>query len=339
MTSELISDQAFDCALGSSGLRAPAAIAARNAARTAFSQLVFKVARRLMDALSIVSSTRTLQPEHFHDLAKVAALLSAPLAANAPPASRPGRDRGMLLMRGGNGGTVMSGSYFNPADGPDASSYSTSNEGSYSHSFPSAGPGADGIVRFALDASPAFPLTSGGGGARRKIASFRGGSSMSGSYFNPADGPDASSYSTSNEGSYSHSFPSAGPGADGIVRFALDASPAFPLTSGGGSSSSSGRGRLLASSSKKSTKWLSDDALSAIIRECKARSAASARVSESAKGLIRVIVEANSASVLAAVRRKAAAAAAAGTKPQTHKRPSATAAAITRETSKWVLQI
>ena len=268
MTSELISDQAFDCALGSSGLRAPAAIAARNAARTAFSQLVFKVARRLMDALSIVSSTRTLQPEHFHDLAKVAALLSAPLAANAPPASRPGRDRGMLLMRGGNGGTVMSGSYFNPADGPDASSYSTSNDSSYSHSFPSAGPGADGIVRFALDASPAFPLTS-----------------------------------------------------------------------GGGSSSSSGRGRLLASSSKKSTKWLSDDALSAIIRECKARSAASARVSESAKGLIRVIVEANSASVLAAVRRKAAAAAAAGTKPQTHKRPSATAAAITRETSKWVLQI
>jgi hypothetical protein len=241
----IINEAAFDAALASHGLRAPGAATARAAARAAFSQLVVKVARRLLESLSIVSSKRTLQPEHFHDLAKIAGLLSATIAA-PPPSGRPGRDRGMLLMRGGSG---MPLSYFSPADAAGGASYTVANESSHSPTFPDAGPGVDGTIRYGLDASN---MMTGGAAA------------------------------------------------------------ALPFRRTPGS-------------------WLTDDALATVLRECKSRSSNSnMRVSESARGLLRVVIESNAGAVLTAVRRAAKGGSG---------KPSATAAAISKETGRWVLQL
>jgi histone H3/H4 len=188
----------------------------------------------------------------------------------------------------------MTGSFFDPASGADASAYSSANGGIYSPTFPAAGPGTDGVVRYGIDAHSHSHSHSGGGG----------GTTMPGSYFNPSDGPDASSYK----------------GGRG-TREKL-----FRDASGG----------------PKKQHWLSEEALAAILREYKARSTVSARVSESAKALVRVIVEANAAAVLAEVRRKCANSSkrrASGSGSSSIKRSAATAAAISRETGKWVLQL
>ena len=249
---DVISDPAFAAALAQPGLRAPSAAPARAASRVALSQLVFKVARRLLDTLAVTSNQRTLQPEHLHNLARIASLLDAPIAVS-PARQGPANRRGMLLMRGGNGGTTMPGSFFNPADAADASSYSAANIASFSPSFPAAGPGTDGMVRYALDVSPAF------------------------------------------------------------------AHPAEML--GGGI---------------RSRHWLTDDAIAAVMREYRARSASSdgLRVSEAARGMVRTVVEANVGAALSAVAKRARKAG--GDKG---KKPVATAAALSAAAGKWVLAL
>jgi len=158
-----VSEHAFDSALSAHRLQAPSTARASTEARAQLGQVAFKLARRLIDMLRIVSVQKTLQPEHVHNLSRLALLLSTP--AGATGAAEESRTR-PLLMRGGfdgaQGHTVMAGSFFNPADQADASSYTAANVSAHTESFPEY-PGAGGVVRFALDSSPAFPVSQSGG--------------------------------------------------------------------------------------------------------------------------------------------------------------------------------
>ena len=163
-----VSDHAFDSLLTHHGWARPTKA---DEARAAVSKATFQVVRRVLDMLRVVSLHRTIQPEHVHNLARVAELLRAPLGgaagANPPRAATRGRMSPLREMRGGDGAvghTVMTGAFFDPS--ADSASYSAANLSDHSTAFPAV-PGGDGVVRFGLDASDAFPtaaLVGGGGG-------------------------------------------------------------------------------------------------------------------------------------------------------------------------------
>jgi hypothetical protein len=236
-TAALISERAFDDALASLHISAPATARAAADARAALGQVTYRFARRLLDALRIVSSHRTLQPEHVRNLASLSNLLAMPISrvAPAPGALRKGSlvmrggSSSAAVMRGGNGSTVLPAAYFGDAE----TAFSAENANSFTPSFPDV-PGGGDTIRFGLDASSAF-------------------------------GPD------------------------------------------------NAQATLLGGGAKP---WLRDDAVDAIIREYRARSARDLRVSEAARGLIRTIVEANAEAVLRAAARS--------------KRKAVTASAIAR---------
>jgi hypothetical protein len=136
-------------------------------------------------------------------------------------------------------------------------------------------------VRYGLNASADFPVNASTGGglkSKKKTMKMKGGAVVfPGSYFDPDNAVDAARYSAANASDYTQSFPDA-PGSDG-VRYGLNASADFPVNAsmGGGSKA-----------------WLTDDALSSLIKEYKSRSGASdLRVSEGAKTIIRRVVEIN----------------------------------------------
>ena len=83
-----------------------------------------------------------------------------------------------------------------------------------------------------------------------------------------------------------------------MIRYALPASPAFPVEQkqkqGGGFTSTTGM---------HTNSWLTNDALSGLFREYKARSGSDLRVSEAARALIRRAVEATVNAVLAEIAR------------------------------------
>jgi histone H3/H4 len=241
-TAALISERAFDDALASLRISAPATARAAADARAALGQVTYRFARRLLDALRIVSSHRTLQPEHVRNLASLSNLLALPISRVAPA---PGALRtGSLVMRGGSAAAVMRG-----------------------------GSGAVG--------STVLPAA----------------------YFGDAE----TAFSAENATSFTPSFPDV-PGGGDTVRFGLDASSAF--------GPDNAQATLLGGGTKP---WLRDDAVDAIIREYRARSARDLRVSEAARGLIRTIVEANAEAVLRAAARSKGA-----------KRKAVTASAIAR---------
>jgi hypothetical protein len=115
------------------------------------------------------------------------------------------------------------------------------------------------------------------------------GTVMTGSFFDPDNAADASSYSATQQNLGSVTFPQ-----DSSVDIRLPLTATFqPLLTGGSSSSSS-------------SGWLSDEALTALLREYKSRSAASAdlRVSEAVRPLLRRLVEANAAAAIAACKKR-----------------------------------
>ena len=150
-----VSDHAFDALLTHHGWARPTK---PEEARAAVSRAAFGVVRRLLDLLRVVSLHRTIQPEHVHNLGRVAELLRAPLGAS-PGANTKSRGRMSPLraMRGGDGAvghTVMTGAFFDPS--ADSASHSAANLSDHTTSFPEI-PGGDGVVRFGLNASDAFP--------------------------------------------------------------------------------------------------------------------------------------------------------------------------------------
>ena len=294
----VVSDHAFDSVLSSHGLSRPSTKASVDEARSALSNSAFKVARRLIDMLRIVSMQKTLQPEHIQNLARLSELLGSNLH------SSPGSSRKAPVHAIRGGALVLPGSYFDPENSVDASRYSVANGADHSQSFPSA-PGADGIVRYPLDASSDFPVMTGG-----KPKKKGGALVLPGSYFDPENSVDASRYSVANGADHSQSFPSA-PGADGIVRYPLDASSDFPVMMGGSSS-----------------RWLTDDALSAIIREYKARSGApDLRISEGAKAILRRIIELNLNGIIKTSLKASS----------SKKKKTLSGGAITKAANGWVL--
>jgi len=155
--SSLISDRAFDDALRSLGLSAPTASRGRDDARSALGQLCYRIMRRMMDVLCILSSKRTLQPEHVLNLSAMVLLLATPVAQSSPAPggvryrARSG-DAAMPLMRGGHGGTVFPGAYYSGVESPQ---FSAGNVGSFTPSFPDT-VGGNGMVRFEQSQSEAF---------------------------------------------------------------------------------------------------------------------------------------------------------------------------------------
>ena len=206
-----ISSDAFERALAAQGLdagkdsRSPAFAAAH----ARFRELTWNLLRRLLDLTRASSGgSKVVKAEHIRDLCKLVRMLHSPLpmCGKAKP----------HVQKGGHAGTVMTGSFFNPANGPDASSYSAS-FGAAQH------------------------------------ATF----------------PDASS---------------------GLIRSALSASDAFPVAVGG-----SGSG----TTAKKACSWLTPDALGELVREYNARAGADLRIGDSARALIRKMVQAGVDSIVA----------------------------------------
>ena len=111
-----VNDGAFEAALREAGLPMPSTAKACSEAKAQLSQVAFRVLRRALDLVRIVAVKRTLQPEHVHNLARIAVLLSAPVDSAAPRATQ--------LMRGGEGAlghTVMTGSFYGSSAADDAS--------------------------------------------------------------------------------------------------------------------------------------------------------------------------------------------------------------------------
>jgi hypothetical protein len=210
-----ISVEAFEHALALHRLSAgsDARSTAHLNARARFNELVWNVGRRLLDLLRVSTSARLLQPEHLHNLSKVAQLLQQPL----PMCARTNKAKKAATAKqsGGHAGTVMTGSFFDAANANDASAYTA-----------------------AYNGSPVFAA-------------------------------------------------GAAPG-DGLIRYALPASPVFPVAQGGGGGGGSGA----------TNSWLTNDALSSLFREYKARGGNDLRVSEAARALIRRSLEANVNAVL-----------------------------------------
>ena len=154
-----IGEQAFEQALSSSGLRVSGS---SGDARAHLSQLSYRVARRLVEMLRLVSDGKaTVQPEHVLNLSKIAGLVGAPVGESAPR-------RRDIVMRGG-GDTVMTGSFFNAQNAADASAYShTAADDGHHESFPLT-PGGGDIVRYELPSS--FPAFGGGGSSARAAPS------------------------------------------------------------------------------------------------------------------------------------------------------------------------
>lgn len=216
-----VSQDAFEVALARSGAKAPGTRASLADAKGQFDTLLFRIVRRLLDMLRVVAAQRTLQPEHVHSLAKLAKLLSGSVGAASGTSGTSGSSgaaSGRTMMHGGHAGTVMTGSFFDPDNAADASSYSATQQNLGSVVFPQ----------------------------------------------------DSSAY----------------------IRLPLESTFQPLLTGGGSSSSSSG--------------WLSDEALTALLREYKSRSAASAdlRVSEAVRPLLRRLVEANAAAAIATCKKR-----------------------------------
>ena len=159
-----VSDHAFDSVLASHGLARPSTKAAVDESRSALSQAAFKVARRLIDMLRIVSTQKTLQPENVQNLARLSELLRSTLMAS-PGSSKSGSRKAPVHAIHG-GAVILPGSYFDPDNSVDAARYSTANASDFTASFPSA-PGADGLVRFPMEASSEFPVNYGGGSSTR----------------------------------------------------------------------------------------------------------------------------------------------------------------------------
>ena len=315
-----VSDHAFDSVLASHGLARPSTKAAVDESRSALSQAAFKVARRLIDMLRIVSTQKTLQPENVQNLARLSELLRSTLMAS-PGSSKSGSRKAPVHAIHG-GAVILPGSYFDPDNSVDAARYSTANASDFTASFPSA-PGADGLVRFPMEASSEFPVnyaTGGGGKKKNKPANKTKGGAviLPGSYFDPDNSADAARYSTANASDYTASFPSA-PGADGLVRFPMEASSEFPVNYGGGSS----------------TRWFTDDALSAILREYKARSGApELRISEGAKAIVRRIVEMNLDGIVkASLKGKISS----KSSINSNKKKTMSGGAITKAANAWIL--
>ena len=301
----VITDHAYDSALSSHGLPRPSTRASADESRTALSNAAFKVARRLLDMLRVVSSQKTLQPEHVHNLARLSELLSSSVSASASASSNlsknGSRKSPVHSLRGG--AVLLPGSYFDPDNTVDASRYSTANASDFSQTYPDA-PGSDG-VRYGLNATT-------GGASASKSSKTRGGAVLlPGSYFDPTNALDASRYSTANASDFSQTYPDA-PGADGTVRYGLDASSNFPVGGGG------------------SKAWLTDDALASLIKEYKSRSGASdLRVSEGAKTIIRRVVEINLDGIIKASLKGSS---------SSSKKKTLSGGALTKTANGWILK-
>lgn len=135
------------------------------ATRTQLNAFLYRVASRLLDLLRIMAPQRTLQPEHVHNLAKIAALLRLPLTkANAQ------QGQGRELMMGGHAGTVLPGSYFDPGNAVDAASYREANGVAGSPVFAPAA-SSDGWIRYPMS-STFQPMLSGGCGCSSTSEAF-----------------------------------------------------------------------------------------------------------------------------------------------------------------------
>lgn len=259
-----ISSDAFERALAAQGLdagkdsRSPAFVAAH----ARFRELTWNLLRRLLDLTRAASGGKVVKSEHIRDLCKLVRLLHAPLPMCG------NRGRGRKVVKGGHSGTVMTGSFFDPANGPDATAYSSAHGAPAHMTFPDA---SSGLIRSALSASDAFPV----GGAR----GGHGGTVMTGSFFDPANGPDASAYSSSHGAPSNPTFPDA---SSGLIRNALGASDAFPVAVSGGRG---GTGKRTPCS------WLTPDALGELVREYNARAGADLRIGESARLMVRRMVQ------------------------------------------------
>ena len=246
-----------------------------------FDALLLRAARALLEPAALVSSHRTVQPEHFAALRRIRALLVDGHDAEAAHARQ--RQVDALLAGGGAGGTVMAGEFFRPGSA-------------------AAGPG------FVAQAGGARPQA---GGARRgrQGGGGAGGTAMAGEFFRPgsaAAGPgfaqaggaggDAGAAFAAHRSTFpaaaSLAAQSGGGGGGAVIRAAMQPSLAFPLDAhaqaGGGAA------------------WgLPDEALTRVLREYRARSGRDVRVSEAARRYLGAYLVRNVDAVLRAAARAA----------------------------------
>ena len=166
--------------------------------------LAYRIAKTALDAARTISSTGTLQAKTFDDMARLHALLMAPVSS-----SRQEQQRGGEVLPGtyfggpqssayshGGGGEVLPGTYFG---GPQSSAYSR------------GGGGSGGLARSAMTHTP---MVMTGGAPDYTLPQV---------YFG---GPESSAYSLT--------LPPPAPVDSGFVRNALTSTfPASPLLMGG----------------------------------------------------------------------------------------------------------
>ena len=206
-------------------------------ARKQFDVLLIHVSSRILDLLRIVAPTRTLQVEHLHTLMRVASILEAPIcdkpqqfsSAKGALATRT-RARGTMF---GGTDTVMTGSFFDPNNVPDQTSYHFGT-GSQPATYPNV-EGSGGMVRYAT------------------VSTF------------PTD-------------AYHNGMPPVGPQApvNGLV-------PVCNQSGGGG----------------RGVGWLTDDTFTLLLQEYRIGTKQNLRIAEGLRSALRFLIEANVVAALA----------------------------------------